>query len=147
MTSLTSKDRNRHVLSYIKRGSIAFFVFNFLAFKLMPIDSVLNSGTGRSTYFFQILECGNGNSSQSPKIRLKCPFVNYSGKTGKCWNQSFVTLSWPGISLVKYTIPNFDSNPWMCDFAIFPTKNNLNNAKSNCKKRVEKIGLNFCITG
>ena len=36
----------------------------------MPIDLILNSGTGRSTYFFQMLKCGNVNSSQTPKIIL-----------------------------------------------------------------------------
>ena len=50
MTSLISKDRIRHVLPYIKKGLQAFFCF--FDFKLMPIDSVLNSGTSTS-YFFK----------------------------------------------------------------------------------------------
>ena len=76
-----------------KSGLQAFFVFNLLDFKLMLFDSILNSGTGTPTYLFQILRCGNGNSSQTQRSWLKCPFVTYSRKTRKGWDQSLVTLS------------------------------------------------------
>ena len=68
---MTSKDRNRNIRPYIKRVFKLFFVLNFLDFKLMPIDSALNSGTGRLNSFFQILGCGNRDIRQTPKIRLK----------------------------------------------------------------------------
>ena len=52
------------------------------------------------------------------------PFVIYSCKAGKCWNQN--------VFLQIYKIlSDFDSNPLIWDPTLFPGKNSLNIAKSN----------------
>ena len=50
------------------------------------------------------------------------PFVIYSWKTVKCWNQ---------IGKIYKILSNFDSNPLIWDPTLFPRKNNPNIAKSN----------------
>ena len=87
MMSLMSNARNRHKQ---KRRT---FVFDFWDFKLVPIDSALNSGAWNSTYFLQLLRCVTESISQTQKIGLKF-FLNalFHCKTEKNWNLRHLKL-------------------------------------------------------
>ena len=44
---------------------MSFFVLDFLNFKLVPIDSELNSALGNLTDFYQKIGCGTQKNSQT----------------------------------------------------------------------------------
>ena len=61
----------------------------------------------------------------------KTTFVIYSRRTGKRWDQHFLTEICPGNVLVGWAELHFDSDPLTLDHARFFTKKSQNRAKSN----------------
>ena len=49
----------------IRKGHTSFFVFEFSNFKLVPINSELNSAMKNQTYFYKKFARGTGKSSQT----------------------------------------------------------------------------------
>ena len=54
-----------------ENGRQAFLFLIFLNFKLVPINSELNSASGNQIYLYQKIGCGTQKSSQTWKCRLK----------------------------------------------------------------------------
>ena len=99
----------------------------------MPIDSVLNSALENQIYFYQIYGHGIQKSSQTLKSGLKTrktTFVIYSRKTGKSWDQTFLTGTCQGI-VVTWAGLDFDSGSLTCDHGLIFPKKRSKSAKSN----------------
>ena len=69
MMKLTSKAQNWHIVYYIK-GAYEHFTIDVWDFKLVSINLAFNSGSGNSTYVFQVLGRGTENNSRIRKIQL-----------------------------------------------------------------------------
>ena len=75
---VSGKIKNVNLIKLIQKGDgtnrewhTSFFVLDFLNFKLLPIDSKLNSALASQTYFSQKIGCCTQNSSQTWKCCLK----------------------------------------------------------------------------
>ena len=88
-----------------RKGQTSFFVFDFWNFKLVPIDSELNSALKNQTYFYKIFGPGTGKSSQTwkkwDKILQKRPLVTIATKLEISGTKTFFSERCPGTVLVK----------------------------------------------
>ena len=76
----------------LKKDIRAFLFFHFWDLKLVTIDLALNSASGYLTQFFQNSRSGTKFETSGLNFS-EMPFVIYSRKTRKCWNQNFFTGS------------------------------------------------------
>ena len=108
----------------IIKGHTSFFKFDFWNFKLVSIDSTLDSASGMQTNFYQ--KCGRGTKKNCQTWKFRLKFIKWTFrtyiKTGKGWNQLFFALSCPGIARMQLSMSNFDFDPWMGDHALLPEK-------------------------
>ena len=118
----------------IRKGRTSLFVFGLWNFRLVPIDSELNSALAVQTYFLYIFYKNWGqcrekqpNLNKWDKILQKRPLPQNS----KVLEPNVFTGRCPGTVLVKWPFSDFDPDPLTFGFGGFPARNSQNMEKSN----------------
>ena len=130
-------------------------------FKLVPIDSELNSAPGNQTHFWKKVGVPRKAAKVEKVVEKKNPkkkttFGTKRLKTGIWWDQTLCIFWMPGIVLVTWAGFHFHSDPLMLDHTIYFTKKCSKSAKGNPifhlkGRRATRLGLtdldspNFCL--